>query len=201
MAISENDVYVLGSTGEEIDKTSDIPFRNADLTQGEQAQARENIGIDSFPEPATATPLMDGTAAVGTSTKYARQDHVHPTDTSRAPATHEHSASEITSGTLGVARGGTGASTFASGALLVGNGANAIGTRSITNNTSSTALAANTNIPTMNTVKYGLDNRLNRSSAVNAADTGYTTYMARGEALNSSETNPTVNGAISWTYE
>ena len=38
-------------------------------------------------EPATATPLMDGTAAVGTATKYAREDHVHPTDTSRASAT------------------------------------------------------------------------------------------------------------------
>lgn len=35
--------------------------------------------------PATATPLVDGTAAVGTATKYAREDHVHPTDTSRAP--------------------------------------------------------------------------------------------------------------------
>ena len=34
---------------------------------------------------ASAAPLMDGTAAVGTSTKYAREDHVHPTDTSRAP--------------------------------------------------------------------------------------------------------------------
>lgn len=34
-------------------------------------------------DPATVAPLMDGTAAVGTSTKYARQDHVHPTDTSR----------------------------------------------------------------------------------------------------------------------
>ena len=38
-------------------------------------------------EPATANPLMDGTAAVGTSTKYSREDHVHPTDTSRASAT------------------------------------------------------------------------------------------------------------------
>lgn len=37
--------------------------------------------------PATANPLMDGTAAVGTSTKYAMEDHVHPTDTSRASAT------------------------------------------------------------------------------------------------------------------
>lgn len=34
-------------------------------------------------DPATATPLMDGTAAVGTSDKYAREDHRHPTDTSR----------------------------------------------------------------------------------------------------------------------
>ena len=32
-----------------------------------------------------ATPLMDGSAAVGTGTKWAREDHVHPTDTSRAP--------------------------------------------------------------------------------------------------------------------
>ena len=34
----------------------------------------------------TASPKMDGTAAVGTATKYAREDHVHPTDTSRAAA-------------------------------------------------------------------------------------------------------------------
>ena len=36
-------------------------------------------------DPATADPAMDGTAAVGSSVKYAREDHVHPTDTSRAP--------------------------------------------------------------------------------------------------------------------
>jgi hypothetical protein len=35
----------------------------------------------------TATPLVDGTAAVGTSTKWAHEDHRHPTDTSRADAT------------------------------------------------------------------------------------------------------------------
>lgn len=34
-------------------------------------------------DPATATPLMDGTGAVGTSAKYAREDHVHPSDTSK----------------------------------------------------------------------------------------------------------------------
>ena len=30
------------------------------------------------------TPLIDGTATIGTSTRYARADHVHPADTSRA---------------------------------------------------------------------------------------------------------------------
>ena len=32
---------------------------------------------------ATANPLTDGTAAVGVSVKYAREDHVHPSDTTR----------------------------------------------------------------------------------------------------------------------
>lgn len=32
----------------------------------------------------TVTPLMDGTAAVGTSTKFAHEDHVHPADTTKA---------------------------------------------------------------------------------------------------------------------
>ena len=36
-------------------------------------------------QAASATPLVDGAAAVGTSTRFARADHVHPTDTSRAP--------------------------------------------------------------------------------------------------------------------
>lgn len=33
----------------------------------------------------STTPVMDGTAAVGTGVTVARADHVHPTDTSRAP--------------------------------------------------------------------------------------------------------------------
>lgn len=33
----------------------------------------------------SASPLMAGAAATGTSLRFARQDHVHPTDTSRAP--------------------------------------------------------------------------------------------------------------------
>lgn len=38
-------------------------------------------GVDGQGSPGTATPLMDGTASVGTSTSFAREDHVHPSDT------------------------------------------------------------------------------------------------------------------------
>ena len=43
-------------------------------------------GVDGQGAPGTATPLMDGTADAGTSTSFAREDHRHPTDTSRAAA-------------------------------------------------------------------------------------------------------------------
>ena len=51
------------------------------------------------PVVAAATPLMDGSAAVGTSTKYAREDHVHPIDTSRYAASNPsgfQTASQVT---------------------------------------------------------------------------------------------------------
>lgn len=36
-------------------------------------------------QASSSNPAMNGTVAVGTSLRYARADHVHPTDTSRAP--------------------------------------------------------------------------------------------------------------------
>ena len=40
-------------------------------------------GPITSPAPAVSNPLMDGTAAVGTSQNYAREDHVHPSDSSK----------------------------------------------------------------------------------------------------------------------
>lgn len=82
--------------------------------------------IPSVPGASTAAPLMDGTAAAGSSAAFARGDHRHPTDTSRAsetdltnhtsnednphkvtlaqigaaPASHNQAASTITAGTF-----------------------------------------------------------------------------------------------------
>lgn len=47
--------------------------------------------------PSTTTPTMNGTAAVGTETAYSRGDHVHPTDTSRAPIDNPEFTTRVTS--------------------------------------------------------------------------------------------------------
>ena len=41
-------------------------------------------GAITSPSPTVTTPLMDGVADVGSEIAYARGDHIHPTDTSRA---------------------------------------------------------------------------------------------------------------------
>lgn len=67
-------------------------------------------------------------------------------------------ASNISDGTLAVARGGTGATSFTANSLIISGSSTtaALTTRAITNNTSNTAIVNNTNIPTMNTIYYGL---------------------------------------------
>jgi len=41
-----------------------------------------------LPAASSTTPVMDGTAAIGSGTTWARADHVHPTDTSRYAASN-----------------------------------------------------------------------------------------------------------------
>jgi hypothetical protein len=53
-----------------------------------QQYARQSLGwsvVSGGGSPSNANPVMDGVAAPGVSALYARGDHVHPTDTSRAP--------------------------------------------------------------------------------------------------------------------
>jgi len=56
-------------------------------------------------QAASATPAMNGTAAVGTSTRYARADHIHGSDTSKASLA---SANTFTTGTQIIATGADG---------------------------------------------------------------------------------------------
>lgn len=66
-------------TGKAVDVT--VPTKTSDLTNDSGYITEADV-----PEGAsasTATPLMDGTAAVGTSTAFARGDHRHPSDTTK----------------------------------------------------------------------------------------------------------------------
>ena len=62
---------------------------NGNVTAGTQAVDTNNTNLATTAyvvgQAGSATPLVNGTAAVGTSLRYARQDHVHGTDTTRAP--------------------------------------------------------------------------------------------------------------------
>lgn len=84
--------------------------------------------------------------------------------------------------------------------MVGGTGTSTPVTRAVRNNTNtSSAITADDALITSNTLK----NALNRASSVAAADTAYTTPMARGIALYASTATPslTVNGTIAFTYE
>ncbi|HVU37929.1 MAG TPA: hypothetical protein VHC95_06310 [Opitutales bacterium] len=96
--------------------TNDSPGRVITLCAGPVRILEDGAGLATTPVPAAETfytaaqcdarfaaagaggeggapasdsnPLMDGSATAGTATAYARADHVHPTDTSRAAAAH-----------------------------------------------------------------------------------------------------------------
>lgn len=75
-------------TGAEPESGSTVAVTRS-LTSGTKTATLtiDGTGTDLYaptpPTASTAAPSMDGTAAAGTATTYARADHVHPTDTSK----------------------------------------------------------------------------------------------------------------------
>jgi hypothetical protein len=59
--------------------TPTVPTAAADTNTTQAASTAFVVG-----QASSTAPIINGTAAVGTSLRYSRQDHVHPTDTSRA---------------------------------------------------------------------------------------------------------------------
>lgn len=65
---------------------SGIPLLDLSSTvQASLDKADSAMQQGDLPVATNTTPKADGTAAVGTETKWAKGDHVHPTDTTRAP--------------------------------------------------------------------------------------------------------------------
>lgn len=69
--------------------TSDVVTLSTVATSGSYDDLSNKPTIPSGVEKSTTTPKMDGTASVGSETKFAAGDHVHPTDTSRVPTTRK----------------------------------------------------------------------------------------------------------------
>lgn len=69
------------------DVTYDSTSRKIQKTKN--GSTSDVVTIPSGAEKSTTTPKMDGTASVGSETKFASGDHVHPTDTSRVPTTRK----------------------------------------------------------------------------------------------------------------
>lgn len=67
---------------------------------GPDTSGNVSITLPSVPSAGTTSPNMDGTANAGSAATWSRSDHVHPTDTSRAAASHTHAASQVTAGTF-----------------------------------------------------------------------------------------------------
>ena len=63
-------------------KAKKINFVTTDTTDAGFTLNGEKIGGGASVEPAATAPKAPGTAAAGTSAKYAREDHVHPSQTS-----------------------------------------------------------------------------------------------------------------------
>ena len=76
------DVYTVSGESE-YNLVDDVRVNGASVVTDKVA----NIDV---PVAGTASPLMDGKASVGNSLKYAREDHVHPSDESKASASHTH---------------------------------------------------------------------------------------------------------------
>lgn len=90
------------STSKKIQKTkagstSDVVTLSTVATSGSYDDLSNKPTIPSAVQPTTTTPKKDGTASVGSETKYARGDHVHPSDTSRVPTTRKINGIELTS--------------------------------------------------------------------------------------------------------
>ena len=76
---------VNGQTGVVVLTASDVGAKPASYEAPVQSVngATGAVTID-IPQASTTNPVMDGTVAIGTSTNYARADHRHPKDTSKA---------------------------------------------------------------------------------------------------------------------
>jgi hypothetical protein len=127
---------------------------------------------------------MDGTAAVGTGTKWARQDHVHPTDTTRAPLASPALTGTPTAPTATV---GTNTTQIATTAFVLANSSSA-GVSSIAGNTGAFTLGDGLTNST-NILKVNPSYLRNYIAGANLSTAGASTTFSVGAGVAADSTN------------
>ena len=89
-----------------LDVSGVLPIANGGTNANTTSGARTNLDVysksevdNALPQATSTTPSMDGTASVGSETRWAKGDHVHPTDTSREAAANKKQTVDPTSTT------------------------------------------------------------------------------------------------------
>ena len=203
------DQYNSAHTGAEIDQAVSDVQNNKDAWS-------------SKPQPSDTIPKAPGTASAGTESAYARGDHVHPNEVAIFEASTSFDVENTNVGSHELTYDFTYDDVVAAVSRcktvllrITGQWQKNV-TLTLTENASYAkskfmfvlyhSSGAFFGVPVINGSAFMLyienhfEAKLNRTTKVNAADTNYTTYMARGEALFSTETTPTVNGCIAWQY-
>lgn len=105
VSLNASDVGALPSNTSIPSKTSDLTNDSGFITSAALPTKTSDLTNDSgfitasaVPSPSSAAPAMDGTAAAGSSTDYARADHVHPSDTAKQDALTSSQLAAVNSG-------------------------------------------------------------------------------------------------------
>jgi hypothetical protein len=114
--------------------TSKASLSGATFTGSVSGTTFSGTSFNSITALSSTTPVMNGTAAVGTSTTVARADHVHASDTSRSPLAGSTSITTLGTITTGTWNGSSISDTYLS----------TISTSGKVSNSATTATSANT---------------------------------------------------------
>ncbi len=209
-----NNAANTSGTAANVSGTPALPAGTTATTQAVDDNTTK-LATDAFVlgQAASANPSMDGSVAVGTSTRFARADHVHASDTSRVPTSQTvngHSltgavvvsASDLTTGTLPHAQLPTllSGDIPANAANTSGTAAGLSGTPALPNGTAATTQAVNDNTTKIATDAFVLAQAASTNPAMDgAAAVGTGTTFARADHVHASDTSRvattvTVNG-------
>ena len=162
------------------DKANNAVVASTDFTFGQMVVAD---GTDSLKSLANASYTLTGSLSASKTITSLTVD-AYGRVTAATGADIAINASQITAGTLGVERGGTGQGSFTNGAILVGNGSGALQTLANSTYTATGSGAANNTVSSLTVDSYGRVTAATFSAisglTVGQGGTGRSTFTTNG---------------------